>query len=308
MGSVVNLNYKSGLLCSCFILASAVGSYAQEGVASAPPAQASPAPAVQPQPSKPPVAAVARPELEHNTGDARFSVELFGWGAPSVGPVMRTGTANANPNPSDLDFQKKRTILEGGMVSVPIGRLNTFRLSYFQTNSSGNTFAPQDLTILNGDYAKGTPISTSYKLDNLKFSFDYLTWPYPPKDSKFRLKTLFEVQYVNIHPIFTDFTTDSQGNVLVGQVEDTRSIVFPTFGLGVEHSPSRHFRWEASASAFAFPNHSAIWDAHVAGAVRIHRVEILFGAKSFHFKTSPKLAEYFKGTLTGPYIGLRWYP
>jgi hypothetical protein len=31
------------------------------------------------------------------------------------------------------------------------------------------------------------------------------------------------------------------------------------------------------------------------------------GEKAFHFKTSPKDDNYLKATLSGAYVGLRWY-
>ena len=41
--------------------------------------------------------------------------------------------------------------------------------------------------------------------------------------------------------------------------------------------------------------------------LRLHQIELLAGEKVFHFKTSPENDEYFTDTLSGAYVGIRYY-
>jgi hypothetical protein len=56
----------------------------------------------------------------------------------------------------------------------------------------------------------------------------------------------------------------------------------------------------------AIPHHSAIGDAEGTVVIRIRSLEIFAGGKTLYFKTSPQSDTYTKGTLWGPYGGLRW--
>ena len=51
-------------------------------------------------------------------------------------------------------------------------------------------------------YLKGDELSTIPVLSNYKISYEYLTWPYPVEARHFRLKTLYQVQYVVDEGIF----------------------------------------------------------------------------------------------------------
>jgi hypothetical protein len=296
MRKVVTRNFHTGLLCFGLLAAAGLpGGYAQQQA---------------PPPATPPAQAPVRTPVEEvsNTGDGALAIELDGWYAPAFQPLLRTGRANANTNPTDLDFQKRTAGLPGGMLSIPVGTNNTLRFSYFEAQRAGDSIAPRDLNVFSNEYTAGTDVSTTYRLRNLKISMDFLTWPYPPKSRKFRLKTLWEIQYTSILASALGESVASDGTVTPLFGSQTRSIVYPTFGLAANYAASRHFRWEGSASGFAFPRHSTIWDAHTAAAIRFGPVEVLVGAKAFHFKTSPKNEQYFRGTLVGPYIGLRYYP
>jgi hypothetical protein len=78
--------------------------------------------------------------------------------------------------------------------------------------------------------------------------------------------------------------------------------------LGVEYFISRNFRFETKGSGFYFPGRGNTWDADAAFAYRKGQWEINFGGRAFHFKTSPKNEEFYKGTLPGAFVGMRWYP
>jgi hypothetical protein len=56
----------------------------------------------------------------------------------------------------------------------------------------------------------------------------------------------------------------------------------------------------------AIPHHSSLGDAEGTAVVRLGPIEIFAGGKLLHFKTSVQQDTYIKGTLWGPYGGLRW--
>jgi len=175
----------------------------------------------------------------------------------------------------------------------------------------GNSIAPGALTIFSTDFLQGDYLATHYIIQNAKLSLDYLSWPFPVKGSKFHLKTLWEIQYVNIGatvdaPLRTG-ETDAAGNPVQTTGVGSHSIIFPSFGLGIDYLATRNFRFEARASGFAFPHRSTIGDVEASIHYRFGHFEIEAGGKLYHLKTSPEASEYFRATFSGVYAGVRWY-
>jgi hypothetical protein len=211
---------------------------------------------------------------------------------------------------SDLDYPGKRVRQSPGVVlSLPAGKGNALRFSWFRTMGSGNTVATQDLMLFGTSYAAGDYMAVAYTLQNFKLSFDYLSWPFPVKSRTFRLRTLWEVQYTTIRSAFdAPFKLDTSGNLTFAAVQQSNSFIYPSFGIGVEKFLSKNVRWEAKGSGFAWPGKSQIWDADTDLALKAGQFEFLVGAKGFHFRTSKNDVEYVYGTQYGGFAGIRWYP
>ncbi len=260
---------------------------------------------------KPATQAPAAPaDDSENTGDGQFSVEPIGWWSTSA-PLLRGGKLDANTDPSTVQFASARPISPGILVNVPAGKFNTLRFSYFQTQRSSYTTVGQNLAVFGVAYAPADVLATDYKLQNAKVSWDYLSYPFPIKGHKFRLKTLWEVQYTTIHatidaPLKT-VVNDSSGNPISNSGAATRWFILPTLGLAMEYSVSKNFRFEAKASGFGIPHHAATWDAEAAAAIRAHHIEVLIGGRAFYFKTTPQQEDYLSSRLWGPFAGIRWY-
>ena len=301
--------FRTGFLPLCILLPfSALFVSAQEAQQSPPPA----APPQQPAPgasSKP--APAAHPETPTNTSDNQLSLQIFYWLSTNQ-PDLRGGAANVGPYPGDLDYPGKPKGTPGAVISVPAGRNNTVRVSYFHVQGNGNTTANRNLTLFNVDYAPGDYLVSSYTLQNVKVSFDYLSFPYPADPNRFRLKTLWEVQYINIKNSidapFKTVTTDASGNPISNTATGSRSIIYPTLGLAIEKAISSHVRFEGRASGFAFPHHAVIWDTEASAVYRAGRFEVSAGVKAYHFKTSPRNSQYLVATLPGAFIAVRYYP
>jgi hypothetical protein len=268
---------------------------------------------VAPAPSQPaePLADRGGAEAETGAPSGEFSLELFVW--PANGrPTLREGKASTSGNSSELVHPGKSKPVPGAVLSLPGGAYSNVRLSYFQTRGNGTTIADRELTFSDEGYSAGDLLAAHYKLRHAKISYDYHSYPFPPGDSRVRVRTLWEVQLLWFRSIIdAPFKTPvASGQELIADnlAERTIWLVYPTFGLGMEHRLSPRFRWEAKGSGFGFPRRGLMWDAEVKGAYQVGKFEVLFGAKGFHFKTSPRQVEYVRGTLSGVYVGAGWRP
>ena len=273
--------------------------------------------ATQQQQSSPPAspqtqsAPKAQPETPTNTSDNQVSIQLFYW-LSGKQPDLRGGAANVGPYPGNLNYPGKPKPAPGAVLSIPAGRNNTLRFSYFRIQGNGNTTAPANLTLFNTDYAPGDYLTTGYTLQNVKISYDFLSYPYPANPARFRFKTLWEVQYTNIKSSidapFKPVTTDASGNPISNTASGSRMLIYPTIGAAIEKAFTSHFRLEARASGFAFPHHGAIYDAEGSAVFRTGRYEVAVGGKVFHVKTSPHNSQYLLATFPGVFVAIRYYP
>jgi hypothetical protein len=263
----------------------------------------------QSQTPAPPPPPQAPPQSPYDSNDNGFSLLLYYW-RTNIHPDLRTGAANTNTDPSFFDFPGNTPNTPGGELTIPAGRFNTVRVSYFRTKDTGSTTATNNITLFGTDYAPGNFLTTSYILQNVNITWDYLTWPWPPRDHRFLFKTLYGLQYTtisaNINGPYLP-TTDAEGNTIVTSAAGNHRLIYPTLGVGLEYFLSKHFRVEANLSGFAFPHHAVTWNGDGFLAYRFGHFELLAGGKALHFKTSPKGDEYFIATPYGAYVGVRFY-
>jgi len=85
-----------------------------------------------------------------------------------------------------------------------------------------------------------------------KVSYEYLTWPYPVGGRHFRLKTLWQVQYITMKTIFDapikSSTPDSTGAYTDYSTIGSKSYITPALGLGSHEYATRNLRLEANLS------------------------------------------------------------
>jgi len=317
-------NSVTGLFCLCLLWAGwtrsgqaqtpSPGPKPDPAAASAPQDQQTPTggPIIQAPPELPKYPDVRLP------GEHGFWIGL-GASQPKGQSIYDTGRANASQaNSGFVTMQGTPHIgesVEGGIV---LGLHNALRVSYFQTSASGDFLAPTDMTMWSQNYSSGDLVSTNYKLQDIKVSFDYLTWPYPVGYKRFRLKTLWQVQYVVLKSTFNAPQlplvnssgaplTDASGNPITYVGQGTSWFITPTLGLGFQEYISHHLRLELNGVGFGIPHHSTLWDVDGSINIRVGRFEIGAGARAFHFKTSPEGSYYMRGTLTAPQVSLRWF-
>jgi hypothetical protein len=242
-------------------------------------------------------------------GEAGYYIGASDW-VPIGKPWIDKGHGAAFTGLTKLQFAGTPKETPNGEIGIAAGAHNNLKISYFQSKASGTATAPTDLVLFAQAYSKGDVLSTSYKIQAAKISFEYLTWPFPVGSRHFRLKTLWQMQYISMKAAFDAPllpTTDSAGNPLTYQAQGSTSFFTPTLGLGIAEYATRNLRFEVNASGFDIPHHTAIWDADASLAYRVGHIEIRGGARALHFKTSTK-AEYFQfGSMGGAFVGLRWY-
>lgn len=301
---------RSRFLCIALFWTGAV--FAQEGAPQQPPAQQPPAqeePQQQPgnqrlPPPPPKVVDVRMP------GEMGWFIGLTGW-LPTGKPTIDKGKLASFDDPSLLKLPGQSKGQPGVEIGIAAGLHNTIRLSYMSAKAGGTLNAPTNLVLYSQGYDKGDQLSTSYKLANYKVSYEYLTWPYPVESRRFRLKTLWQVQYITFRSTYDapikSSTPDSAGNLTSYAATGSKSIFTPTFGLGAHEYVSRNFRVEVNASGFALPHRFNVWDLDASLAYRVGQFEIRGGARALHFRSSAKNDYYFRGNLTGAVVGIRWY-
>lgn len=275
-----------------------------------PPAEPAPgeAPAPQAPPPAPNPARAVRPPRELpstiNNGTG-FSIEPI-YGFTSIYPELRRGKANLAVDPSDYVYPHSPKKGWGARVTVPTNRNGVLRFSYYTTKSTGSEIASKDLNLFNTQITTGDLLLTEYLIQNFKISYDYLTYFWRHGNQEVRLKTLWEGQRISVENRNT-LVALADGSFQVTSLPGVKSVTLPTLGMGIEHTMSRHFRWEAKASGWGLPHKSAIGDVEGTVNVRYGHFELVLGGRSLYFKTSTKGDQYNRGTLRGPYIGLRYY-
>jgi hypothetical protein len=270
----------------------------------------SPSAAVAPQPQP---KAPEPPMIE----DGGISLQLDYWLARDT-PTTRGGSGDFVTYPSGLVFPGNSKYAEGAMLSFPAGKQNSLRFSYFHVQGHGETTLSQPITLYTTDYAAGDQLNNKYLIQGAKLSWDYLSYTFrnPGWSNGLRFKTLYELQYLNIssdsdspneEAIVNSGTTAylSQSSFLAS---GSKTVVLPTFGGELEQEMGKHFRWEVMASGFGLPHHGVLWDGQADIALRFGKAEALVGYRAFHFETSSSSSDqYYKETLSGAYVGLRYY-
>jgi hypothetical protein len=264
--------------------------------------QQPPVPTEPPAQQQNPAATTAPPEISRDDPDYGQPQGAFYWltGGPSK---LLPGTKAAVPVDEKLVLPNARPRSPGIFVSMPAGKFNHLELSYFQADGTGTSYALVPLSLFGQNIPQGYFLSTSYRVRNAQLAWNYLTWPAPPEDSKWRFRTLWAFNYTSVSPVI-DAPFDPDPNF--SAAHGTRNIFYPAFGIAMEYIPSKHFFFEARGWGFGVPHHADIGDAEVNAVVRFKQLEIFGGYKLFHFKTSPNADLYVVETLKGPLAGVRW--
>jgi hypothetical protein len=273
--------------------------------------QPPPPPEAPAQQQQNPSATTAPPEISKDDPDYGEPIGGFYWLTKGSSKLLPQAPARCTINCTapipgadlTLALPSARPRSPGAFVSIPAGKFNHLEISYFQADGNGTGYAAVPLSLFGSDFAQGDFISTSYRIRNAQLTWNYLTWPAPPEDSKWRFRTLYSFNYTGVTA-----TIDApfEASATFVPANGSRNIFYPAFGVSLEYIPSKHFFFEARTWGFGFPHRADIADAEANAVVRFKHLEVFGGYKWFHYKTSPQNSEYFVGTLSGPMGGVRW--
>lgn len=256
----------------------------------------------EPTPQQTPAPTSAPPEIAPDDPDSGEPLSLYFWKASGPAHLL-PGTVAALPSAQELTLPNFSSYSPGGQISIPGGKFNHVEISYFQADGSGGFTTPIALSLFGSNFGPGTLMSTTYRVRNAQLDWNYLNWPAPPEDSKFRIRTLYGLNYTRVSTVI-DAPLDLSTSFTPGI--GAKQIIYPDFGVVAEYIPSKRLFVEVRAWGFGFPQHAAIGDAEANVVAHIRQVEIFGGYKIFHFKTQKNTDQYFQGTISGPVIGLRW--
>jgi hypothetical protein len=240
-----------------------------------------------------------------------LTIGAFYWmGGPGQEPSYYGG--NQAPDYETLtDWGKTHRNIPGLEAIVPITRTGEIHFEYFRGKGDGNqTTSVANLDVFGANYVQGDYLATQYQFQGAKLYLDDLLFPHKFPVAKFRLKSLWEVEWVQIKgtidaPLL-DATLAAEGEG-ADSANAVRNIVLPTFGLAAEYALSRHVLLRASIAAMGIPHHSDLVDGEATISYRLGAWEIRGGGRALHFKSSPNTDEYVTATLAGAFVGVRWH-
>ncbi len=262
-------------------------------------------------PPLPKIPVVRRP------GEQGLWIGVSYWVA-NPGTIIDRGTSPFD-YPGRIAMPGKPNLNQSAEFGIAMGEHNALKFSYVRSSAHGTVSPGYAMDLWSVYYDPAYPIATNYRVTGLKASFEYLTLPYPVKDSRFRLKTLWQLHYISLRTGFdqptapvTDsdgnFLLDSQGNLLSYAAHGTTNVILPAVGVGFQEYVTNNFRLEGSVSGFEFPHRSNLWDAEASANIRLKAVDLRFGWKGYHARSSPKKDLFFTNfTMSGPFVGLTFH-
>lgn len=297
--------FRVSALCvaTAFLAAAQVGQPAP-GAAQTPAPPAQPVPPAQPaSPAPAPAPAPAKSGPDYPE-PRTLTLGAFYWlTGPGTEPAIFGGSqATDYSTLTDLGRPHRSPGFE---VFFPITRTGEVHLEVFRADGRNNQTTPIQTDLFLTEMPSGTFLSSSYRISSGKVYLDDLLWPEKFPVSRFRLKSLWEFEYISVRGVVDAPILDAEG--YSATATGTRNIYYPAFGLAAEYALTPHILARGAVSGFAFPHKAVTWDGEATLGYRRGSIEVRGGFKAFHFKTSPNNTEYMSGTLAGAFVDLRYH-
>ena len=246
------------------------------------------------------------PGAETPNPDQAWSIELFYWLTHSNPKQIGGAAATDYETVGAIGPSQSAPGLE---ATLPLTKNDVLQLSFFQMKGRGASIASQALDIYSTSLPAGF-VASQYRVRSAKVSFEDFLHPYPKYNAKLRFKTLWEAQYVQITSRIDaplDTSTDATtGFVSYPSTTGSHQVFLPTFGVAMQYAFSKHLSLDLRGSAFGIPHHTDLLDSEATAAYQIGPLQIVVGGRFYQFKSSPQSEEYYKASIAGALVGLRW--
>jgi hypothetical protein len=258
-----------------------------------------------PQPAPAPAQQASQQRPAPDYPDPRtFTLGAFYWlTGPGTEPSVYGGSQA--PDYETLTDLGRPHRSPGVEASIPITRTGELHLEYFRVKGDTNQYAPANTDLFGGSYVTGDYLATQFQVQSAKLYLEDLLWPHKFPVAKFRVRSLWEVEWLQIKAAMDAPYIDATG--VPAATSGSRQIIFPVFGLSAEYAISPHVLLKASISGFGICDKADIADAEATISYRRGMWEIRGGGKAIHFKTSPNNTEYLAATFAGAFVGVRWH-
>lgn len=274
------------------------------------PKQTSPAPSSAPAPQTTTAQARRPPEPDYPQPRTLTIGFLYWFSGPGTNPSIYSGsqaidyTTYTYTNETLVNLGRAHRS-PGIQAYIPITRTGELRFEYIRTQGDGNQIAPNSPSIFGTSFTQGDYLSTQYTMNRAKLYLDDLLFPHKFPVAKFRLKSLWEVQWVRFNANVVEPFASANG--VPQTATGTEQVILPAFGMAAEYALTRHMLLRADIAGFGIPHRSDIAEANALVSYRRGAWEVMGGAKWFHFKTSPNSTEYVSATEMGPFVSLLWH-
>src|SRR5581483_1563118 len=162
----------------------------------------------EPPPPPPKVPDIRRP------GETGYWVDVEAW-FPKEQPKFDRARLSTFTGLSKATLPGKPRYGENFEAGLAVGLHNTLRFTLTDVKGTGTFTTGNDLVAWDQVYTSGTLMTANYHMQHARLSYEFLTWPYPVGSRKFRLKTLWQVQYTKVASAFDSPLAyyDSSGNL-----------------------------------------------------------------------------------------------
>src|SRR4051812_8494872 len=239
------LPVAAALFCAASLLTSGLQAADDQEQA---PAQSPPAPEQSPDqnptPSRPqrpaPLPRGKKPDVPDYPDPRTFTLGAYVFApVPGTGPDLQNGKESNYTG--RLYGLGKEHLGPGVFISIPVSRATEIRFEGFRTKGAGNQTLTADQVFFGTQFYNKDFLSNSYRITSGKIWVDDLFWPHRYPVSKFRVKAIYGVRFLQVKAVVDAPLGAVSGSTVVGYSgQGSKQVIQPAIGLAPEYALSKH--------------------------------------------------------------------